>query len=118
MQRDSAPLLALALVVAALSLRAVRAHSPPATPQAFAKTAEPRLSAAAAALRDGRPLDLNEATATDLELLPRVGPAIAGRIVEARPFDSVDDLLRVRGIGPRTLARLRPMVMVSPTAIP
>lgn len=45
-----------------------------------------------------------------LESLPGVGPALARRIVEARgthPFTRPEDLLRVRGIGPRTLARMR-----------
>jgi DNA uptake protein ComE-like DNA-binding protein len=47
-----------------------------------------------------------------LESLPRIGPALAGRIVEAReqsPFSSLDDLdRRVRGVGPATVAGLRP----------
>ncbi|MCB9619308.1 MAG: helix-hairpin-helix domain-containing protein [Sandaracinus sp.] len=68
--------------------------------------------AQARALRDGRPLDLNRATAEELELLPRIGPALAARIVDARPFVSIDDLRRVRGIGARTLERLRPLVHV------
>ncbi len=66
----------------------------------------------ARALRDGLTLDLNRATAAELELLPRVGPALARRVIEARPFASVDELVRVRGIGPRTLARLRGLVHV------
>lgn len=63
------------------------------------------------------PVDLNRADTTALQSLPGVGPALARRIVEARrqtPFRSVDDLLRVGGIGPATLARLRPLVRVSP----
>jgi competence protein ComEA len=62
------------------------------------------------------PLDLNRADTTALQSLPGVGPALARRIVEARsqaPFRTVDDLLRVRGIGPATLTRLRPLVTVS-----
>ena len=51
-----------------------------------------------------------------LELLPGVGPAIARRIVESRaaegPFPTVDALDRVKGIGPRTVERLRPFVSV------
>ena len=58
-------------------------------------------------------MDVNAASAADLELLPRIGPALARRILEARPFATVDDLVRVRGIGPRTLERLRPLVQVS-----
>jgi competence protein ComEA len=61
-----------------------------------------------------RRLDLNKATAAELELLPGVGPATAKRIVEYRlehgAFASVDDLDKVKGIGPKTLERLRPLV--------
>ena len=111
---DSAPVLALSLLVIAMSLIAIgegrqgRALPPPPKGPVLVE------SPGAAALREGRRLDLNEASAEDLELLPRVGPAIAGRIVAARPFASVDELTRVRGIGERTLERLRPLVRVGP----
>ena len=59
------------------------------------------------------PLALNPNTAPELVLnaLPRVGPATAARIVAARaqrPFRKVEDLDRVRGIGPSTVEALRP----------
>ncbi len=53
---------------------------------------------------------LNAARPDELATLPGIGPALARRIVEARPFARVDDLLRVRGIGPATLERIRPRV--------
>ncbi len=53
---------------------------------------------------------LNSASPEQLQGLPGVGPAIAQRIVEHRPFTSLADLLRVPGIGPRTLERLKPLV--------
>lgn len=58
-------------------------------------------------------VDLNGATGEELRRLPGIGPALAGRILQAReerPFARVDDLLRVSGIGPATLERLRPLV--------
>jgi competence protein ComEA len=73
-------------------------------------------SAGAAALRRGEPLDLNRASAAELELLPAIGPALAARIVADRAefgaFRSVEELARVRGVGPRTVARLAPFLRV------
>jgi competence protein ComEA len=61
-------------------------------------------------------VDLNTATATELEALPGVGPATAQAILDQRRrvgrFRSVDDLLDVRGIGPSKLAALRDRVRV------
>lgn len=58
-------------------------------------------------------VDLNTATLAQLEALPGIGPALAQRIVEHRPYRSVDDLLKVPGIGPATLEKIRPLVTVS-----
>ncbi len=63
-----------------------------------------------------QPMDLNKADKTALMALPGVGPVIAGRIVEYRQkegaFRSVEELLKVRGIGPRKLEDIRPLVTV------
>lgn len=53
---------------------------------------------------------LNSASTAALEDLPGVGPALARRIRDGRPYHRVEDLDRVRGIGPATVARLRPLV--------
>jgi DNA uptake protein ComE-like DNA-binding protein len=53
------------------------------------------------------PLDVNRATATELADLPGIGPALAARIVAARPFADVGELRRVRGLRRGTLERLR-----------
>jgi hypothetical protein len=58
----------------------------------------------------GVAVDVNAASAVELASLPGVGPTIAERIVAGRPYEDVDALERVRGIGPRTLARMRPRV--------
>lgn len=62
------------------------------------------------------PVDLNRATAEQLDSLPGVGPATAAAIVAYRdqhgPFATVDDLLRVRGIGPAKLDAIRTLVTV------
>jgi hypothetical protein len=65
----------------------------------------------------GQRLDPNRASAASLQVLPGIGPARASAIVEARrlrPFASVADLRRVRGIGPVTLARIAPWLAVEP----
>jgi competence protein ComEA len=91
----------------------------------FSGRAAPRDSLPVPEGRDGaerrsaeaRPLvDLNAASQAELERLPGVGPSLARRIIEYRgrhgPFASVDSLGGVWGIGPRTLERLRGMVIV------
>ena len=61
-------------------------------------------------------IDLNTATAAQLDAIPGVGPVLAGRIVDWRTahgrFTSLDQLRDVSGIGARTLDRLRPYVRV------
>lgn len=62
-------------------------------------------------------IDVNSATAAELERLPRVGPALAQRIIDHRqrhgPFQSPEDLRHVRGIGPSTVRLLEPLVTFS-----
>ncbi|ACO45210.1 helix-hairpin-helix domain-containing protein [Deinococcus deserti] len=55
-------------------------------------------------------LNLNIASMEQLEALPKVGPALAQRIVEGRPYHSLADLDRVKGVGPGTLKVLEPLV--------
>lgn len=58
-------------------------------------------------------VDLNTASRDELMRIPGVGEITALEIISSRPFDSVDDLLRVRGIGQKTLESLRPWVSVA-----
>lgn len=66
------------------------------------------------------PLDINSADARTLQALPRIGPAMADRILRYRSergrFDAAEDLLNVRGIGPKTLERLIPLITLAPPA--
>lgn len=63
-------------------------------------------------------VDLNTAEVPDLLLLPEVGESLARRIVEDRqqhgPFRDHRDLMRVRGIGPKTLERIKPFLRPMP----
>ena len=64
------------------------------------------------------PLNLNAATAADLEKLPGVGAAMATRILEYRQksggFKKIEELMNVQGIGERNFLRLKPLVTVVP----
>lgn len=80
---------------------------------AFSTTREPLPDTPPAAAAVRTPLlNLNTADAAELQLLPRIGPALSARIIEDRdangPFESLEDLQRVRGIGPRTIEIIRP----------
>jgi competence protein ComEA len=65
-------------------------------------------------LRPDEPLDANNASVDEMQLLPGVGPALAERIVDGRPYAKVEDLQRVPGIGGKTFERLKDMLVVVP----
>ena len=75
------------------------------------------LGAAAALAADGGKVNINTATAEQLMLLPRVGPSVAGRILDFRQqngkFEKTADLLLIKGIGDKTFALIEPYVTVS-----
>ncbi len=102
------------LVTIALGALAARHRTerPPEAPIVFSAPAEERSG----------PLELNHADATALEALPRIGPSLARRIIEDReergPFRTVEDLDRVRGIGPATIDAVRALVTASPPEVP
>lgn len=89
-----AAILVLSVAAAAIAIDRVPAASPP-----------PRVEAA---LR----IDINRASIEELSLLPGIGDALASRIVRDRerrgPFPTVHSLVRVRGIGERTILRIEP----------
>jgi competence protein ComEA len=59
-----------------------------------------------------RRIDINTASVEELETLSGIGPSLATRIIEARPYRRVQDLLDVHGIGPRTLDRFEGQITV------
>ena len=103
----SRTMLRLALCAGILFLAVpVTAAPPPAPGQAQDAEAEP----------SGERVNLNTATAAELETLPGIGPRTAELIIEYReeegPFTRVEDLMNIRGIGERTFLRLRPLIRV------
>ncbi len=62
----------------------------------------------------GKKINLNTASLEELDTLPGIGPVLAQRIIEYRqtvgPFQSVDDLLHVKGIGPALMEKIRDLV--------
>ena len=64
---------------------------------------------------DGR-VDINLADATLLQTLPKVGPTTAGRIIEYRetqgPFETIEQIQEVKGIGPATFEGIKDLIVV------
>ena len=62
-------------------------------------------------------VNINTASLEELQLLPRVGPALAGRIIEFReangPFRTVDEIVAVKGIGESSFEKLEPYIVTS-----
>ncbi len=100
--------LATAIVLTVLSAPSfAQSAAAPAQPAKPAKTAPAPQS-----------VNLNTATATELEALPGVGLAMAARIIEHRQkvggFKKIEDLMNVKGIGEKMFLNLKPLIIVSP----
>lgn len=112
----SSPLAALATLIAlAATLALARAHQHRADLDALSHDAprEPAPEGEPMSLAEAlAPIDVNRASPSELERLPRIGPALAERIVAHRPYRTLEELERVPGIGPRTLEALRPHATV------
>ena len=100
-------------VVAALAVPWVR---PGLAPVVVEGSPEPLPTWQPAASPGRVAVSLNLATVEELEGLPGIGPVLARRIVEDRArngqYTRPEDLLRVKGIGPKTLDKLRPYLRV------
>jgi DNA uptake protein ComE-like DNA-binding protein len=84
-----------------VSSQRLATRAPPATGEADAKKVEKA---------EGQLIDINAATQAELESLPGIGPVIARRIIEGRPYRSVANPIRVKGIGEKRLEKIRTRV--------
>src|SRR5229473_844979 len=66
-----------------------------------------------------KPVNINTATSEELQQVPGIGPATADKILQMRKsygaFKSVDDLLAIRGLGPKRLEKMRKYLTVGKT---
>ena len=87
-----------------------------ATSSGLCHEPSPAPTGAAASPAAPAPVDLNAASPEQLDTLPGIGPALAARIVAYReehgPFTEVEQLNKVKGIGVRTLEKLRPLLVL------
>ncbi len=101
--------ISLVLMVAALAAAAPGVHAAP--------PADGQSAAAPASSTPVQKVDLNAATEEQLVTLPKVGPALAKRILEYRKqvgqIRTLDELVNVKGIGEKTLEILRPHITVA-----
>jgi len=96
-----------ALVIVALVAAAPR----PAAAQTATRTSAKAAPAAVGVV------NINTASATDLETLPGIGARTAARIVEYRqkngPFKKIEELMNVRGVGEKSFLKLKPQISVA-----
>ena len=102
------------MIRTALSMVALLCLAPATPHTAFAQTkSSPRIAAKPAVAGT---VNINTASATDLQALPGIGAKTAERIVEYRqkngPFKKVEDLMNVRGIGEKNFLKLKPQLTV------
>ena len=99
-------------VLEAIKDRVTFGPAPSSSPRSPAQ--RPRSLHSAPPSGERRKVDLNRASAAELDALPGIGPSLAERILEFRrdsgAFRSARDLERVRGIGPATARKLAPLV--------
>lgn len=110
------------LLASLLTFLALLATLAQAGPQALAGPAEAAPPPARTGPSTGAAVNVNTAGLQELMTLPGIGPSLAGRILEHRkqngPFRRAEDLLAVRGVGPKLLAKIKDRLTFDAPAAP
>jgi competence protein ComEA len=83
-----------------------------AKPPAPAAASHPAVASTASKLAPGEKVNLNSATAEELDALPGIGPVKAQAIIAARPFKTIEDVMKVKGIKQGTFAKIKDHITV------
>jgi competence protein ComEA len=87
-----------------------------AAPISFAQTKTPSPARAGTTLAPGATVNINTASAAELDALPGIGAKTAALIVEYRqkngPFKKIEELMNVRGVGEKNFLKLKPQITV------
>ena len=106
-------LVVVALLVGTQTWLVAQSAQPAKRPAAKAAAAKTETATPAPAV-----VNLNSATAEQLDSLPGIGPAVASRIIEYRqkngPFKKIEDLMNVRGVGEKSFLKIRNRLTVAP----
>jgi len=94
------------------------AQSPLPSQSQTPPTQAPASKPATRVIAPAAPVNINTATAAELETLPGIGPSMSARIIEYRQkngaFKKVEDLMNVKGIGEKSFLKLKALVVVTP----
>ncbi len=89
-----------------------------AAPASHAQTKAPSPARAGTSLAPGATVNINTASAAELDALPGIGAKTAALIVEYRqkngPFKKIEELMNVRGVGEKNFLKLKPQITVGP----
>ncbi len=80
--------------------------APAAAPKAPAKAAAPKLA-------PGQKVNLNTASKEQLDMLPGIGPVKAQAIIDARPFKTIEDVMKVKGIKQGEFGKIKDLITVN-----
>lgn len=91
--------------------------TPTLTPQPEPTATQTASRSSGGVVISGGKVNINTATVAQLDTLPRIGPAIAQRIIDYRtangPFQTIEEIQNVRGIGPATFEQLKDLITVT-----